>query len=221
MDDERTSITHKVAVKLGKPGPEAWKDASGNPAPPNVRRAADNLWDAVEREGTAAANVGWGKKEVGPFCGVRACLCCMTCGFTECMHCLGGTFKDDGNFCIDGTRSYYSTAESSIVKTQRVDEREEAFSSFKNIVNSSVLNPEQYSGDANICELGPWVVDNVSSWDGDPLTNVKFHSGRRDLSHVSQSTMEFVNKHGGWNTKADKPLILKTEMRGNTLHIDF
>jgi len=236
MDDERTSITHKVAVKLEKPRPEAWKDASGNPAPPNVRRAADNLWDAVEREGEAAWNAGWGKKKVPSYCnqddgccssnGIPCCcrvFCCLPlCGILECLVCIERSSIPGSNdeFVYYPYSVQFSAQK--MVLNQKEQEMQTALNNFKEAVNHSVLQPEQYSGDADVCKIGAWVSnESVFCSGGSSFSGIIYYRGIRDLSGIPQSTMEFVNKHGGWNTKADKPLILKTEMRGNTLHVDF
>lgn len=221
MIDEKTNITHTTAVKLGKPGPEEWKDSSGNPAPPNVRRAADNLWDAVENEGSAAGDAGWRYREdkCCNMCGAgRVIFAILCCGLNECCDVTCGKAMrpgNDGEFVHCDIASVEHKAKK-LIWDQRTIEAKERLKDFKEAVNSSVLKPEGYSGDADMCTLGPWSKDNALVWN-EP--NIQYHSGRRDLSSVPQSTMVFVNKHGGWNPKADQ--ILKTELRGNTLLVDF
>ena len=64
---DTASKSKKIVANTGKTGAEAWKDQLGNPAPAIVRRAADNLWSAVEIEGAAAASNGWVRKKQAHF----------------------------------------------------------------------------------------------------------------------------------------------------------
>jgi len=185
------------------PGAEEWKDSSNKPAPAVVRKAADNLWQAVEKEGEAAFDAGWGiseKEEVAKEwnTGLHRCLLGLcTCGISECSQGCGefcckpqGIQYDKFYFVYDGSDR---TAEK-ILYNQRAKEAERALNDFIEIVNTSVLKPEEYSGDAKFCEFGPWTLDN--RW---VKRSHYISSARRDLVQVPQSTRDFVNAHGGWN----------------------
>jgi hypothetical protein len=173
------------------PGPEEWKDDRGRTAPPAVRKAADDLWGVVEMEGTASFNAGWSvrKLELSWTC-TRIAACLFTCGLNEC--CLGYE-KTKLNEEFEWNRA----SRSKDVYSLRQQEVSTAFETFKSVVNKLVVRPEDYSGDADICEIGPWIEDGA--WKENDNGFVWFASGRRDLSNVTRMTMNFVNSHGGWN----------------------
>ena len=129
---------------------------------------------------------------------------------------IDGTYEHDGEFC--NSPPIYRAVGSDILYQQRQKEMNEAFNYFKEVVNRSVLKPENYIGDANVCQLGPWVEDNVSSWGGGLRDLLKFYSGRRDLSNLAQSTREFVNKHGGWVTEDNNGSIIE-KIEGNKIYL--
>jgi hypothetical protein len=172
-------------------GPEAWKDNEGHLAPSKVRRAADTLWNAVEAEGSAAFDAGWGVGKKMPCGPKRVCLNICTCGLVECMMATCGEYDEFGY--STRAQAYPNAYEAKqMIYAERTREVMTALAEFKEAVNQYVANPEQYSGDANVCELGPWVEDNA--WH----INDMFVSGRRDLSDVTRTTKDFVNAHGGW-----------------------
>lgn len=179
------------AIKAGHaPGAEEWKDQSGRFAPARVRQAADKLWNSVEEEGGAALNAGWGvQKEMR--CGPNRCFVgILLCGLPELWYmCL----RSQGRYDNFGQSSLSRPMTSRLAFEQKTRELKEALAEFKNVVNGCVSRPEQYSGDADICTLGPWVEDGAWSLDEGSLV-----SARRDMSGVARSTMIFVNMHGGW-----------------------
>jgi hypothetical protein len=209
--DEQTPISRvplakRMELQDHAPGPEAWKDNAGHPAPASVRKAADNLWDAVKLEGAAAFAVNWGVQKKAP-CGLGRALCCLcTCGFTECI--LSNVTFDE--FTNAGMYNHPSANEHYTAK-QREQEVTMALKEFREIVNSSVSKPEQYSGDAKICELGPWVEDDslkVVPGFCCSCTDSTFVGGRRDLSLVPESTRAFVNAHGGWTDVKETVVVI-------------
>jgi hypothetical protein len=186
---------------IGKgPGSEEWIDEKGSHAPPIVRQAADDLWDVVANEGIAANNAGWGQKEK-----LWDDCCCWTvsilsCGLIPCIACCAP--GDDGDFLKKPMSNQYEIALNQIDEdryNQKTKEVNQALEKFKDAVNKSVLKPESYSGDANICNLGSWIVDDASTAiSTDYVSTIKYNSCHRDLSRITAETKSFVNKHGGW-----------------------
>lgn len=171
-------------------GAEPWKDNHGRAAPARVRKAADELWDAVTIEGRAALDAGKGFK--GDTCcdsqfGVcRILLALLTCGLSECDR---PDLADDAF----GQWQQNPSAAHVAIYTQRALNVQTALNNFKEEVNRCVVKPVAYSGDANVCVLGPWIKDGA--WQKLDGTLV---SGRRDLSGIIPSVLRFVNAQGGW-----------------------
>lgn len=193
------------------PGVDAWRDEAGHPAPALVRQAADSLWEAVKIEGGAAFDAGWGvTKETSCGC-YRILGAIITLGFNECVKCSSCQEYDEFHrYRYPGHT--YGSRESSAIYSQREKEAKEALQRFKNAVNTFVSKPEQYSGDADICQFGSWTEDG--RWhirpDGE-CGALKFVSASRDLSNVPQSVRAFVNEHGGWTSEIDT-------RRGTSVH---
>ena len=206
MDRNELTRLHHVTPKVmgiqdRAPGQEAWKDNSSCIAPPKVRKAADNLWDAVKREGSASFDAKWGVQKKAPCGFVRGCLCCFSCGCSECMWACD-TYDEFGWRVGSG-----DTTAQRLIFTQRTKEVMTALEDFKECVNSSVLKPEQYSGDANVCNLGPWIEDDsLRIYHGIDI-GFALVGGRRDLSFIPESTRAFVNSHGGCVTDDDKAKV--------------
>jgi hypothetical protein len=208
-----------------RPEANEWTDSSGHYAPAMVRKAADDLWDAVKREGAAAADNGWLKRE-DILCNqgrIPSIICCViTGGLYSLCWCPGlccerlkapgndGEFSQNQNTDSTSTIALYQEPAMDIIYQQRKKEMDMALENFKEAINKNVLKPEQYSGDANICNLGPWVIDEDAGrvWN---LPHSKYHSGHRDMSKVVNSTMSFVNNHGGWDTEKKGILEIKVE----------
>lgn len=186
------------------PGVDAWKDDAGQPAPAGVRRAAENLWTAVKEEGKAAFDAGWGiKKKTSSTCHrVSAALC--TIGISECQIACAelDTFvHDTGMFGKDWHE--HDTKEVKAIYDQKHKQVTEALRSFKDAVNLSVSRPEQYSGDAHICQFGPWIVDNRNNTRDCGV--IWFVSASRDLNDILRLVRAFVRAHGGWASKGVPP----------------
>lgn len=205
MDRDELTILHHVNPRVmgmqdRAPGPESWKDNFGRTAPPRVRKAADQLWGAVKIEGKASFDAKWGVQKKAP-CGlIRGCLCCFSCGCSECMYSCCDTYDEFGWRVGSG-----DAKTERLIFTQRTKEAMEALDFFNECVNASVLKPEQYSGDANVCRLGAWIEDDslrINYSIGFALVG-----GYRDLSLIPKSTMAFVNAHGGWVTDDGKANI--------------
>lgn len=182
------------------PGLDEWKDNAGRPAPASVRRAADSLWTAVKIEGEAAFDSGYGvpvenKEKPCWYRSYQCMTCCITCGISLCIGALCEEKPKYGEVCRDPLYGGYASIPR-LTFEKRTEEVTAAMQVFRDIINRSVLRPEPYSGDARICELGPWIRDNA--WYKDSSPQYGFASVRRDLSGVLQSTKAFVNAHGGW-----------------------
>lgn len=191
-----TFLTFSNSAIGGKAPREGWEDQNGTSAPAVVRKAADDLWNAVEIEGGAAFDAGWGvmrrKGEVQQHWLTRGCFCIFTCGVTECLNsdALVNTKLNEFDW-----RDFYNQPR--VVMDQRTKEMTTALDVFRNAVNSNVAHPVAYSGDANVCNLGDWVEDGVRQIN--PPGMYHCFSGHRNLSHVQHFTMQFVKDHGGWN----------------------
>lgn len=196
------------------PGPDEWKDKTGRPAPPPVRKAADALWSAVSTEGSAAGDAGWRQKNLPPYCdfnpeccpknGMSCCCRILFCGLMECFI-LGDRAAipgADGEFIQVPSTMTPNLSGKRLVWDQRQKEMGEALNSFKSQVNSAVTKPEQYSGDADFCRPGPWVPDGKFVWGSAGLSGASFRSGCRDMTGVAPATMKFVNDHGGWTEES-------------------
>ena len=178
------------------PGPEEWRDDASHLAPAVVRKAADNLWNAVKLDGAAAFDAGYGvrKKECNCWRVFTGLLCC----FGECVLCC----KDFDKFVYEADAD---RGRSGVLYQQRTKEVMTALQEFKDIINRSVSRPEQYSGDANVCDLGPWVEDYA--WEKSP-GGYKFTSARRNLGGVTGSVKAFVNAHGGWAPEPEEKVFV-------------
>ena len=191
------------------PGLDEWKDDMGRPAPASVRRAADMLWTAVKIEGEAAFDAGWGvpveyKEKCGSYQCFKCVMCCISCGVSVCLGALCEEKPKYGEVCRDGLYNGYASIQRATFD-RRTEEVTAALQTFKDTINRSVLRPEPYSGDARICELGPWVRDNA--WYKDSRPQYGFASVRRDLSGVLQSTKSFVKAHGGWAPEGKEIIV--------------
>lgn len=182
----------------GGPGAEEWIDNEGLRAPAQVRKAADALWDAVDDESDASLNAGWGFEELDPDCGCTRCqYCCMTCGITECVRpCATDSGEYGSSRVMTRHRDFHLQYE------QKTSEVMKALAVFRDAVNGNVVGPELYSGDAAICELGPWCKGVTYLPVQDGLR--RLYRAKRDLSHIPESSRNFVNLHGGW--KPEQPL---------------
>ncbi len=188
------------------PGPDEWKDSFGRLAPARVRVAADELWSAASIEGHAAHAEGFGYFR-NPDCSAKE-ICCTTmmCGLILCCK-AGDIIKQGEQPRQHALRSYDFDMSRSIAKVNA----EKALRNFKEAVNSSVVEPEQYSGDARVCDLGPWVVD-PNGWvrDGEYVFH-KIDSGIRVSSITVKNVLKFVDSHKGWVTAGDNPGIPRSE----------
>lgn len=175
------------------PGAEEWKDSFGRLAPPRVRAAADELWAAASIEGHAAHAEGFGYFR-NPDCSAKE-VCCTTmfCGLILC--CKAGDIIKQGEQPRQHALRPYDFDMSHSIATSNA---EKALRNFKEVVNSSVVSPENYSGDASICDLGPWVMDD-NGWvrKGEYFFH-KIDSGIRVSSKTVKKVLEFVNSHKGW-----------------------
>jgi hypothetical protein len=180
---------------MGSSAPKGWLDESGHSAPSTVRAAADQLWRAVEIEGSAAFDANYGLIQK-PSCDCnRFCIVFSTCGLSELCDCWYPCCNGQGCTSNFGRIQYYEGGlrAEGVIFEHRTKEMKEVLENFKTLVNSSVSSPVGYQGDAEICDIGPWIADHGWTKHSGRLSSV-----RRDLRSVQGSTMSFVNKHGGW-----------------------
>jgi hypothetical protein len=183
--------TPTCAMSGGAPGgAEPWQDTEHRAAPARVRAAIDALWNAVEAEGDAALDVGWGfaAREYETINPKRTICCLLTCGISWC-----GATKYDPKEFQRFRYHIWSTPAKDIHFQQTSEAVGHALTLLKQTVNTFVSRAEGYSGDATICELGNWTRNG--KW---TVSEGFIESAQRDLSAVNASVMRFVNAHGGW-----------------------
>lgn len=224
-----------VPIKYEKLGPEEWKDQNGSYAPPQFRQAADRLWDAVRDEDSMRYNAGWVKERKQTYeetwensDGCQKCtrvFCCpFACGISECIFLCGsqrtrdfeGEFEYNKNHRWGKQSRYDAQLDVKVTFTNRYME------DFKNVLNKSVKNPVNYSGDMNIYvdstyhEYPDWSERKTIIAKGERY----FIGGRRNLYSLKIDTLNFVNAHGGWRNEEDYS-IFTTKMEGNKMIIDL
>jgi len=184
------------------PGPQAWLDDQRQEAPACVRRAANELWDAVEAEGQCWCNVGYGAaskpsnwKKYKPLM-LENILGCACSGATFCILpiicCL--CCDEDGEYVI-GQHNYNNSQDevaASKISTVVVERWKEAL---WNAVNVSVKNPENFVNDRPAFQLGYAVQDGRAV---NRSCTMPVNSVSRNMTDVPSSIKTFVNAHGGW-----------------------
>lgn len=225
------NASNKEDVIFHKLGIQEWQDKYDRPAPPQFRQAADRLWDAVGDEDSMRCNAGWVKERKLSYeetwerrgcCAniVRVFCCPCSCGIAECVI-LSTTQKSqefEGNFEWNdlhrqGKRSKYDAQLD--IKVQFTNRYMEEY---RTVLNKSVTNPINYSGDMNL-EIDQTYIDYPDWTEWNDIKKRYFMGGRRNLFGLWRNTLNFVNSHGGWMNEESPIFVMRQE--GDVMIIDM